>query len=241
MKTNVNELRELIQKSTWNYSIPNVWLGFDEGRVKSKMKSSDSEAILVLDRENTVIPELKEADLYFGEPNRDLKPYLDLLEDEAELEFDKESVVFKSESQQVKIFTFESQLTNTFGGNEPNVDFLFTTEMEELYDYFSKLKKIASKFGVIYFTCKNGSVKLETTDKSNPYANLVSFDFLDLGVDKNFSLSYTFKYINSLFSFINPSEFEVSLAHMEEQDAGFIMAKKKDETEKYFIISRTGT
>ena len=48
------------------------------------MASSDKEAILIVDRENDIASELKEHDLYFSEPNQNLKPYLDLLDEERE-------------------------------------------------------------------------------------------------------------------------------------------------------------
>lgn len=203
------------------------------------MASSDREAILLIDKENTEIPELKEADLYFGEPNRDLKPYLDLLEDEAEVELNSEKIIITSETQKMKIFTCEPQFVNTFSANEPNVSFLFTTEMSHMYNCFNKFKKIASRFGKIYMSNNNGSITMETTDKENPYSNSVSFDFLNTEVDKNFNLAYSFKYINSLFNIIEPDDFEMSLAYLEEQEAGLIMARKKDNTEKYFVLSKT--
>lgn len=203
------------------------------------MASSDKEAILVLDKENNIAPDLKEHDLYFSEPNLNLKPYLDLLDEECELELNNEKIILSSDTQKMKIFTCEPEFVNTFSANEPNVDFMFTTEMREVYNYFSSLKKIASRFGKIYITNNEGKISLETTDKENPYANSVSFDFLSNEVDKNFSIPYDFKYMNSLFNIISIDDFELSMAYLEEQEAGLLMINNKDGSEKFYIISKT--
>lgn len=233
---NVGEFKDFIKRSTWNYMIPSCWVKLQDGRVSSKMLSPDKTAILFLDKENNIIPDLNDVDLYFKDPDKNLKPYLNLFEDEAEVKINDTKMTLYNGDQITNIFFSDSNFINTFSGNEPNLEIFYNVNMSNLVENFKKIKKIASKFDKIYFSVENGKMMMETTDKTNPHANSLRFSIDDVE-KKDISMHFNFKVVSSLFSIVEPERFEIGFVYIEEQEAGMIIVKSKDGTEKYYIPS----
>ena len=97
-------------------------MGFENGKVKSKMVSSDHGAILMLEKENDIIPKADDLDFYFSEPSINLKPYLDLIDDEeAEVQVDTNKMKLYNDVQEINVFFTVANSVNIFGADKPEL------------------------------------------------------------------------------------------------------------------------
>ncbi|MCF7927430.1 MAG: hypothetical protein K9L74_07670 [Candidatus Izimaplasma sp.] len=199
--------------------------------------TKDAIAILELPNDGIFTGIKDEVSLYFTNPNTEVKPFLDLVDDE-EVEFklsDNEMVV----NNQCTLCMEDPSTISTFNGNniEDNVEF-FTevTVDDDFFKILTKMKKIGNRFGKIYFIVDGGKFYIETSDRTNKYSNRMNF-MLHSGVESdNLVLCFDYTNVVKLMSIIDNS-FTMKFTYFEDQEMGGMYCENENKSEKYFISS----
>jgi len=243
MNINVNNLQELIKKATLNYVIPSVHLNIQRDRVISKMRSQGNSVVISLDLPNDVVTELPdEVDLYFDEPNVNVKPYLNLIDnDVVDLSVNTAGIVLKAGRHKTDLFFCMPSTVTTFTGNTPNIQPFYELELtNELKSNFDKIRKIAGKFEVVYFTVCDNKFIIETTDRSNRFMNGISFELATINVS-NCDICLDYKNFNALLQVIddNFTNFKVKFVWMDSQESGMVSFERNDGRENYYLLQKS--
>ena len=247
MNINISNFKDILRKATMNYSINSVQLIFSEGRIRSKMISDNRDCIVLLDVENNVIPELIDGDFNFSEPSQQLKPFLNLIEEgddiDSNIEIFQEKVIITQGDLNVSVFFCDPIIVSTFGSDSAKKkdSFLSMTINDEFMNIFSKIGKIGSRFGKVYFNVKDGKFSIETSDKTNVYSNGLEFD---LNTEKDMSkdigditLCFNYKNMVNLMSIVKEGD-TLNFSYIKDQEMGMLSAVSSNGNEKYYLMSR---
>jgi len=242
-----SELKDLLKKATLNYCITNVQLNITKDKVVSKMITSASDAITILNVENTILPEMKATDSViwnFDEPNTNIVPFLNLIDDneETEVVIRDEKITLVQGKQKSNIFFCAPQVVSVFEADSPRSDIEYFYEMDlddDFVESFNKIKMIGSKFNKIYFGVLDKTLYIETSDKQNRFSNGLRIDLCEVESD-DLSMCFEFKNIVNLMSVLNDSyaDFKCRFAYVPEQELGMIFIGNENETEKYYLMSK---
>lgn len=240
MELNVNEFKKLIKKATLNHSIDSVLLNVTKDNITSSMKSNAKDVFSILDIPNDVISDVKEEFiLSFADPKSNVLPFLNLLDDEeVPVKLSDNKIVLDKKATLV----FEDpSIISTFSGKNIQDSVEFFTEIEltdELIENINKIRKIANKFGKIYFTVSDNVLYIETTDKTNRFSNSFEFSIQDVKKD-DLTLCFDYRNFSNLMNVINGDyeEYKFKLTYFEKQELGGLYCVKEDDTEKYFLTS----
>jgi len=247
-KVNLLEFQNLLRKATLNYSMDNVGISLKNDAFRVGMRNSN--AIVILNGPNNVISGIAPTDtwdLRFSDPSKNVKSYFDLIipdaNDEALIEMKNEKITIKSEdkSQKINLFFCSEHLISRFDREGPKVDGDTVFEMEitqGFMDTFSLIKKVAGGFGKVYFTVEDGVVSLESTDKTNTFANGMKMSVGTTEYD-NVSVCFDFKSINNVITLLNgdATNFSVRVGYIPQSAGGVASFIKNDASEKYFLLS----
>ncbi len=242
MRINVENLQEVIKKSTLNYMIPSVQLKIDRDKITTKMRSANNTVVIYLDVDNNVFSDIPDSiELNFDEPNVKVKPYLNLIDSEfVNAEFTDDKLTLKDGRHKTNLHFCMSSFVTTFTGQGSNIptfyDLRLTPEIGEIFD---KIQKVAGKFEVVYFTIKDKRFIIETTDKTNRFSNGISFDLgeIDHG---DISICFEFRNFKAVLQCMEGvlDEFVAKFTWVEEQEAGMVLFEKNDGSEKYSLLSK---
>lgn len=242
MILNVNNLKDVLKKSTLNFSIETVQLRFGENRIKSNVASANNNAIAILNLENNVIDTREETDFNFSEPAQSVIPFLNIFDEETvNLKIHENRINLNSGRQRTKIGFCSEMIINIFGADtiKTDLDWFFHFDVDtEFKELFKKLKKIGARFGNIYFEVKAGNVSIETSDKTNQYSNGLRFT-MGQAESQDLVLCFDYKDMVNLMTVLDDRDnFSISLVYKEEQELGMLYAKDIDQNEKYFLLSK---
>lgn len=249
MILNVNEFKHYLKKATLNFSIDSVHINIKRDTLSSIMTSPDFSSIVVLNLDNNVfssVSENEEYDLYFQEPNRQIVPFLNLI-DEDEVTFTIKENKGKVEitsggNQKSSLFLCSPEVVSVFNRSRPReeLDSVFTINMAEIEEYLKKIKKIGTRFGKVYFGSENKKFFMETTDReSGRFTNSLRFDIVSSNVD-DFVTCFRFRGVMNVYSVLDElSNYVFSLSLKEQNDAtfGLIEVARNDGKENYFLMS----
>ena len=245
-KINLLEFQNLLRKATLNFSMDNVGINIKSDTYRVGMRNSN--AIVILNGSNNIISGIAPTDtwgLNFSEPQKNVKSYFDLIipdeNNEATIEMKNEKLIVKSNTQKINLFFCSDHLISRFDREGPKVDgdtvfeFVIT---QDFVDTFNLVKKVAGGFGKIYFTIEDGIVNIETTDKTNTFANgmkmvIGSTEYNDV------SVCFDFKSINNVMTLLNgdATEFTIRLGYIPSSMGGAASFIKSDGSEKYYLLS----
>jgi hypothetical protein len=250
MNIDIDKFKTLIKRTTLNYSIVGLHLNFVNSRIKSKLISNQRDIITLTDIPNDVINFQPNDDIsfYFTEPQTTVLPHIKHMEGEANLEIfeEKELMVIW---QIINGQRVEGKLRWPKPiAVERNI---FSKDAKETFEYFKILKldenvfglldvikDVATRFGKVYITIKNGEFLIEATDKTNSFASGTKVEFGNIDSDlPDISLCFEFKNLSNLLSIIDDS-FDMRFSYIQGADGGFIHSVKSDETEQYFLFNR---
>lgn len=242
MNINVENLQEVIKKATLNYVIPSVQLTLDGNVVTSKMRSQNNTVVICLNLPNDVVSDIAgEVELNFDEPNTKVKPYLNLIDSETVggvLTDDK--LTLKDGRHKTNLHFCMSSFVTTFTGAEPKAPSFYELDLNaDACEYFEKIRKVAGKFEKVYFTVRDKKFIVETTDRTNRFANGISFE-LDALDHPNVDICFEFKNFNAVLQCLGEdmTDFTAKFTWLEAQDAGMVLFEKNDGSEKYYLLSR---
>lgn len=242
MRINVENFKELIRKSTVNFSIETVQLRFGGSKVKTNMIASDGNTIALLDIQNDVIDVTDEVDFNFSDPSQGVIPFLNLFDNETVNVKLYENRMTLIDGQQRSNIGFCSPLVVSLLGTnsiKEDVDWFFNMDVNENFkEVFKKIRKIGARFGKVYFEVKDNVMAIDTSDKTNQYSNGLKFE-LDDCEKENLTLSFDYKSMVNLMSVIGDREdFKLKLTYKEEQELGMLYTKLMDDSEKYCLLSK---
>jgi len=238
MELNVNVFKDVLKKGTVNYLIDSIGITVDPTSIKCNMLSADRSALVFLNLPNTMIEGLKdEVTLNFTEPNTKVKPYLEILDEETVPMTISDSMI--RINKQLKINFDDESVISNYGSDDPRHPIEYFTSMPIDSDFmvnFKKIQKIGSRFGKVYFIVDDNKLYIESTDKTNSYSNSVKFFVCDVKYE-NLELCFKYKSFVNLMSLIPVDEFDLNLCYVKDKKLGLIGILKKDESERYFLMS----
>jgi len=243
MKINIKEFITVLKKATINNIIKTVQLKFSDGKITSSMISNDNGSISILNIDNNVLNTNDEVDFNFSEPAQEVKPYLDIFDnDEVEIKLYKNKILLRDINQQTNINFCSPMIITLFGKQDVKQDanWFFETKInEDFIKAFNKIKKIGPKFGRVYFEIDNGKFIIETTDKTNEFSNGLKFTLADAKKIDNICLCFTYNDIASVMNVINDEfeKFKIKFTYNEEQELGLLYIYSLDGSEKYCLFS----
>lgn len=241
MQINVENFKTVLKKATLNNTIDSVQLNFGDGKIKSRMINEGNDAIIFLDIDNNVLSTNDETTFNFREPAQNLLPFLNIIDSEfVDVDIQREKVVLKDGRQKANIHVSSPAAIRTFGSNPRQLDFFTEIPLnEDFITIYKKIKKVGNRFGKIYFSVENNKFYIETTDKTNQFSNGLKFELLDIQKE-DLSMFFDFKNFVNVMEVINgdASDFLLNFAWVEAQEKGALVAKKNDESEIYFLMSR---
>jgi hypothetical protein len=243
MNLNVENFKKVLEKATLNFSIDSVQLSFTKDTVRSNMVSENRQAVTNINLPNDVL-DMKSGSEYefnFSQPSRQLIPFLNLIDEEADIKVFDEKIVITSGRQKSNIHFCSPDIVSVFSGrSRDNMSYFLELEMDEtLQEAFDKIKKIANQFGNIYFNVESGNFNIETADRSNRYSNSLKFELID-GVDmEDISLRFPFENMRNLIKVINGDmeNFKMLFSYVKSENMGLLLAKNTDDSENYFLMS----
>lgn len=246
-KMNMWNFKKVLKKASVNYLIPGVSLEFDGGKIIANSISSDNNTIAFLSLPNEVTEDKSEQyEFNFSDIATNLKPYIDLVKDESvNVKVEENRLVIKdSQKKRFNLFFCTKDFTNHFSGKDSSdkLNFFYDNKMSEsLLEKINEIKKVAFRFGKIYFIAEEGKLYVETTDKTNSFCNSVRVEVDDLkDSDLNVSMCFDFKNLSYILSTIddNITDFSLKCTYIEQSEAGMILFENSDKSEKYFITSK---
>jgi hypothetical protein len=245
MIVNTSELKTFLKKATLNYIINNVQIKLSKDKAISKMISSSSDAISLLNLPNLILPEMKSTDslvMNFDEPNTNLVPFLNLINDNEEttIQIKDEKITLIQGKQKSNIFFCAPQVVSIFEAEAPRADISYFHQMEiddDFYESFSSIKKIGSKFNKIYFGVSDNMLYIETSDKQNRFSNGLRIDLCEVDY-QDMSMCFDFKNVVNVMSVLS-DDFTANFAYVPDQSLGMIFIGNEDNSERYYLMSRT--
>ena len=247
MKVNVKNFKELVRKATLNLSIDSVQLDVTNERIESRMVTAHSDGVVLLEVENDVITEMTANDdfqLNFSEPNLNLIPFLNLIdEDEANLFVHENRITMTVGRQRSNVFFCSPTVVSVFSAGTPldSVDYFLETNIDEnLVEAFKKIRKVGTKFGRVYFNIEGNTLSIEATDKRNTVSNTLKFDLLDDVDHGDMSICFAYDNFQRLMSLIldDYESFELKIAYIEQQELGMLYIRRSDGSENFFLMSK---
>lgn len=243
MKLIVDEFKNVVMKSTFNFSIETTQLNITEDRIKSSMINRYNTGITILDIENKAIIEMEGQEFVFNflDPDQYLMPFLNLI-DESEVNLrvfenkiammvgrQKQTIHFCT-PQNKRLFHSEAQLRSS--------EYFANLKLNDgrFFEMWNKIKKIGTRYGKVYFNIKNGTFLVESTDKTNKFSNSILFTLAKIDVD-DLSLCFDFNDVANLMKIIN-MDFTLNFSYSGDHGLGLVHANKEDESEHFFLMSK---
>ena len=244
MEINIRNFKNILKSGTMNYSIDTIHLCFDDdNRVVSKMIGNARDIIVIIDTVNDIIPDLGDTDFYFDEPALQLRPFLNLIEDDdedADIKIYQEKVVIKQGDAHVSAFFCVPQSVGIFNSDAPTdvENFLTMDVTDDFMSTFSKISKIGSRFGKVYFNVKDGQFSIETSDKTNAFSNGLEFDLSTNKIDsEDLTLCFDYRNMVNLMSIID-NEYIANFAYLKDKELGMMSVTSPDLDYRYYLMSR---
>lgn len=243
MVINIPNFLEYLKKATLNFSIETINVKINSDTIVSKMKTDNSTAVCIIKKPNNILPEIPdELEMNFNDVNNQLKNFL-MLFDTEDADFrimgDDERVRLKSGGQVANVHFCSPHIVTAIQREPTDVEFFHEFELTSVFtDIFNKVKKVANKFGKIYFSVENEVLYIEGTDKLNSFANGIKIELSNVKhPDMNMCLNY--KDFMNLMSVLNGNaeDFTAHIAWLEDSNAGMVLFDNEDESEKYYLMS----
>lgn len=244
MKLKVEQFGNIIRKSTFNFSIETTCLNITKDKIKSGMVNNYNTCISVLDVDNLSIYDMEDMEFVFNflNPERHLMPLLQLIDtDEVTLKVHPDKIALLGGRQKSTIHFCTPQEKRFFKSEASLRSSEYFTKLPlhdgQFLGMWDKLKKIGMRFGgKVYFNSEKGNFTVETTDKTNKFANSLKFILSKLKFD-DVSLCYDFNDILNLMNIIDDS-FTLGFTYDENHGLGLLHANKEDDTENFFLMSK---
>jgi len=243
LKINIENFKELLDKATLHYTAPYVGVSTSKDKVHVGLKGDNF--IVIVDKPNDIFTDVADDfEMFFEEPNQQLKPYLDLMNgiDNVKVTVHGSTrMILEAEGQKSIIHFCAKNRIPYFAGDGPKAkgSVIYDVKVDDDLIYkFDKIKSVGSRFKKVYITVQSKKVSIEATDKTNQYSNGLVLSLCDTDQD-NCELCFESKTLYSVFKLVEAeySEFKMAVQFDYERKSGLISFIKSDNSEKYYIIS----
>lgn len=246
MLINVPEFKRLLKKVTLNFSIQHARLNVTKDRVTAKLIMEDQrDVITMLDVPNHLIEGLTgEITLDFEDPGTNVIPFINLIDcDEAEVKLYKEKLRLINDNQKWDLHFCDPSVVPVFHADSPKISDYF--HLMNVNDRFlsdvAKIKKIGTRFNKVYFTVKDNAFFIETTNHIVSFTNGLQIKLDDVDCTDRVLL-FDYKNFVNLFAAvddtIDKADFTMSFAYIEAQKLGMLYLSSKDQSERYYLMSK---
>jgi len=243
MKLNVDEFKDVLIKSTFNFSIETTNLNITRDRIKSSMINRYNTGITIIDIENKAINEMDSDEYVFNflDPDQYLMPFLSLLdESEVTLKVHQDKIALMVGRQKQTIHFCTPQKKRIFHSEASLRSSEYFVELDlrdgKIFEMWDKIKKVGTRFGKVYFNVRNGNFVMESTDKTNKFSNSVMFILSRIEME-DLSLCFDFNDIANLMKIIG-MDFSLSFSYSTDHGLGLLHSAKEDSSENYFLMSK---
>lgn len=243
MKLIVDEFKEVLTKSTFNFSIETTNLNITRDRIKSSMINRYNTGITIIDIENKAITEMEEMEFVFNflEPDQHVMPFLSLINDkEVTLKVfqDKIALLVGRQKQTLHFCTPQTKRIFHSEASLRSSEYFANLDLRDgkVFEIWDKVKKIGTRFGKIYFNVKKGNFMIESTDKTNKFSNSVKFILSKIEME-DLSLCFDFNDISNLMKIIG-MDFALNFSYSSDHGLGLLHANKEDDSEHFFLMSK---
>ena len=248
-KINVVLFLDLLKRASCNYSIENVKMVFTSTSYRVGLRGQNS--LIILSGDNDIISDIAPEDeweLNFSMVQKNIKPYFDLIiaDDAGQVEIimKEDKVIMKSlTNQTVDLHMCVSRTIDTYDRDTPkdNGEVVYETPISEQFiDTYQIIKKIASGFGKVYFSVKDGELFIEATDKTNSVTNGIIMKIGDTDY-QDLSIPFEFKTFNNILTLVNGDyeQFSFRIGFIPKVNGAIVSFIKDIDgiTEKYYQLS----
>jgi len=243
MLAKVEGFKNIVRKSTLNLSFDSTQILFNNEKITSKMVSRDYSAVVILDLPNDVFSNVMgEMEFNFVQPNQNLMPFLNLFDDEDEIEIipNDNFITVKKDKHNVRIMLSVSKAVSTFNHSIVNMKPFVTLPIDDDFiDSYNKIKKIGPKFGKIYFNVEDGVLYIETTNREEVFSNSLKLKITDVN-SPDTQLCFNYKNFVNAMTLINGNhnEFELKLFTVNVSDSMMgAVSIENGAKEQYYLAS----
>lgn len=245
MKLNVVEFQDALRKSTFNFSIETTNLNITQDRIKSSMINKYNTGITIIDIENKAITEMEDIEeivFNFRDPDQHLMPFLNLIDvPEVKLKVfeDKIAIFVGRQKQTIHFCTLDKKRIFHSEATLRSSEYFANMDLADgkFFEMWSKIKKVGTRFGKVYFNVEKGNLTVESTDKTNKFSNSIKFILSKVEDVKDLSLCFEFMDIANLMKIIG-MDFSLNFSYSGDHDLGLLHARKEDESENFFLMSK---
>jgi len=249
MKINVPKFRNLIKKSTLNYSMECLQLNFDPKEVKSSMISGPRDVLTNICLDNDFVTGMGIEDqitLNFIDPAGKVSRYLDILPEEVDVTIE-ENVKFTLHvgRRTIDIFMVDDSIIRNHISQKSakEMSYFITLPVDQAFKTIvDGHKTVAPYYQKIYFGVKNKDFFIQSTDRTNSGINTLNDPICPCDTE-DMVMCFEFRNFFNLMEIIDDAkaagkEFDLNFTYSKSDDRGLIYAVSKDGKEKYFLISR---
>jgi len=250
---NVEKFKTVLKKFTCNNLTEFASLNFTDGNIQTSIRNMNGDVIIINKWPNDVIlginPNEELTMNFTGIPVRIIPTLNAIDEDETPIEiFDDKIWILSGQGNKRKaylLFDDESVVENFIIRREPldAIEYFHSMLITEefLKGDFDKIKKIGARFNKVYLTVDNGILYIETTDKTNLFADGFIIPITEISDVQDMTICYDLSHITALMQIVEDDidkRFTMNFAWLPEQDRGMIYTNSEDLSERYFLFSR---
>lgn len=240
---NVKEMKEILHKGTFNYSIDQIKIRFTKDVAKSSVMGTN--IISLVNKENDILTNLSDQDeveFNIMDPMTNIRPILELVKDDSiNIEVSDEKIALKKGRFRSNIHFCDPHIIQEMNRKPKDININHTMQLnDENMESVDKIIKtcIKLRFKKIYFGVEKGILFIETTDRTNKFSNKLKYE-LEKSGSSDFVMCFDNKLISNLVKVMGSDyeSFSFDFSYLEEHEIGRISAKKNDLSEVYYLMS----
>lgn len=242
-KLKIQEMKEFLQKATFNYSIDQIKMRITKNKISSSVIGNN--IITSINKSNSILTNLSDKDeveFNIMDPMTSIRPILDLISDEeVDVIVNDEKISLKKGKFRSNIHFCDPHVIQEMNKKPKDLDINHSMIIEQdILDSINKIIKTCVKlrFKKIYFGVEKGILFIETSDRTNKFSNKLKYN-LEKTNSKDFIICFSNTSISNLVKVMSKDaeDFVFKFSYLEEYGLGRIIAENKDKSEVYYLMS----
>jgi hypothetical protein len=188
------------------------------------------------------LSEQDEVEFNILDPITSIRPILELInDDEIDVIVSDEKITFKKDKFRSSIFFCDPHMVNEIRRKMKDIDVNHSSKIDE--EFIGSINKIIKtciklRFKSIYIGVEEGMLFIETTDRTNKFANKLRYE-LQKSASSDFVMCFSNSVITNLVKVMSDEyeKFNIDLSYLENEEVGRLVSYKDDGTESYYLLS----